>query len=99
MMNKIQIGDCEVREDLLYAYLQAVENVEEGRDTWRLDTVRATHHHALLKSLGLIEAGKSGRSDYRRNREKYKEFADALSTWKEKQMEKDRRVLDGNFRQ
>ena len=99
MMNKIQIGDCEVREDLLYAYLQAVENVEEGRDTWRLDTVRATHHHALLKSLGLIEAGKSGRSDYRRNREKYKEFADALSTWIEKQMEKDRIVLDGNFRQ
>ena len=99
MMNKIQIGDCEVREDLLYAYLQAVENVEEGRDTWRLDTVRATHHHALLKSLGLIEAGKSGRSDYRRNREKYKEFADALSPWIEKQMEKDRRVLDGNFRQ
>ena len=98
-MNKIQIGDCEVREDLLYAYLQAVENVEEGRDTWRLDTVRATDHHALLKSLGLIEAGKSGRSDYRRNREKYKEFADALSTWIEKQMEKDRRVLDGNFRQ
>lgn len=98
-MDKIQIGDCEVREDLLYAYLQAVENVEEGRDTWRLDTVRATHHHALLKSLGLIEAGKSGRSDYRRNREKYKEFADALSTWIEKQMEKDRRVLDGNFRQ
>ena len=99
MMNKIQIGDCEVREDLLYAYLQAVENVEEGRDTWRLDTVRATHHHALLKSLGLIEAGKSGRSDYRRNREKYKEFADALSPWIEKQMEKDRRVLDGTFRQ
>ena len=98
-MDKIQIGDCEVREDLLYAYLQAVENVEEGRDTWRLDTVRATHHHALLKSLGLIEAGKSGRSDYRRNREKYKEFADALSTWIEKQMEKDRSVLDGNFRQ
>ena len=99
MMNKIQIGDCEVREDLLYAYLQAVENVEEGRDTWRLDTVRATHHHALLKSLGLIEAGKSGRSDYRRNREKYKEFADALSIWLEKQIEKDRRTLDGNFRQ
>ena len=99
MMNKIQIGDCEVREDLLYAYLQAVENVAEGGDTWRLDTVRATHHHALLKSLGLIEVGKSGRSDYRRNREKYKEFADALSTWIEKQMEKDRRVLDGNFRQ
>ena len=99
MMNKIQIGDCEVREDLLYAYLQAVENVAEGGDTCRLDTVRATHHHALLKSLGLIEAGKSGRSDYRRNREKYKEFADALSTWIEKQMEKDRRVLDGNFRQ
>ena len=98
-MDKIQIGDCKVREDLLYAYLQAVENVEEGRDTWRLDTVRATHHHALLKSLGLIEAGKSGRSDYRRNREKYKEFADALSTWIEKQMEKDRRALDGNFRQ
>ena len=59
-MDKIQIGDCEVREDLLYAYLQAVENVAEGGDTWRLDTVRATHHHALLKSLGLIEAGKSG---------------------------------------
>ena len=98
-MDKIQIGDCKVREDLLYAYLQAVENVEEGRDTWRLDTVRATHHHALLKSLGLIEAGKSGRSDYRRNREKYKEFADALSIWLEKQIEKDRRTLDGNFRQ
>ena len=98
-MDKIQIGDCEVREDLLYAYLQAVENVEEGRDTWRLDTVRATHHHALLKSLGLIEAGKSRRSGYRRNRKKYKEFADALSTWIEKQMEKDRRALDGNFRQ
>ena len=99
MMNKIQIGDCEVREDLLYAYLQAVENVEEGRDTWRLDTVRATHHHALLKSLGLIEVGKSGRNEYRTNRKKYKEFADALSIWIEKQIEKDRRVLDGNFRQ
>ena len=98
-MNKIQIGDCEVREDLLYAYLQAVENVEEGRDTWRLDTVRATHHHALLKSLGLIEAGKSGRNEYRTNRKKYKEFADALSNWIEKQIEKDRRTLDGNFRQ
>ena len=98
-MNKIQIGDYEVREDLLYAYLQAVENVAEGGDTWRLDTVRATHHHALLKSLGLIEAGKSGRSDYRRNRKKYKEFAASLSTWIEKQIEKDRRALDGNFRQ
>jgi len=98
-MNKIQIGDCEVREDLLYAYLQAVENVAEGGDTWRLDTVRATHHHALLKSLGLIEAGKSGRNEYRTNRKKYKEFADALSTWIEKQIEKDRRTLDGNFRQ
>ena len=98
-MNKIQIGDCEVREDLLYAYLQAIENVAEGGDTWRLDTVRATHHHALLKSLGLIEAGKSGRNEYRTNRKKYKEFADALSTWIEKQIEKDRRTLDGNFRQ
>ena len=98
-MNKIQIGDCEVREDLLYAYLQAVENVAEGGDTWRLDTVRATHHHALLKSLGLIEAGKSGRNEYRTNRKKYKEFADALSIWIEKQIEKDRRMLDGNFRQ
>ena len=98
-MNKIQIGDCEVREDLLYAYLQAVENVAEGGDIWRLDTVRASHHHALLKSLGLIEAGKSGRNEYRTNRKKYKEFATSLSTWIEKQMEKDRRVLDGNFRQ
>ena len=98
-MDKIQIGECSVREDLLYAYLQAIENVEEGGDTWRLDTARATHHHALLKSLGLIEAGKSGRSDYRRNRKKYKEFAASLSTWIEKQMEKDRRALDGNFRQ
>ena len=92
-MNKIQIGDCEVREDLLYAYLQAVENVEEGGDVWRLDTIRATHHHALLKSLGLIEVGKSGRSDYRRNRKKYKEFAEALTIWIEKQIEKDRRRL------
>lgn len=98
-MNKIQIGDYEVREDLLYAYLQAVENVAEGGDTWRLDTVRATHHHALLKSLGLIEAGKSGRNEYRTNRKKYKEFAASLSIWLDKQIEKDRRILDGNFRQ
>ena len=98
-MDKIQIGDCEVREDLLYAYLQAVENVVEGGDIWKLDTARATHHHALLKSLGLIEVGKSGRNEYRTNRKKYKEFADALSIWIEKQIEKDRRVLDGNFRQ
>ena len=102
MMNKIQIGDCEVREDLLYAYLQAVENVEEGRDTWRLDTVRATHHHALLKSLGLAEDlidKKYRRNRYRRDEKKYKEFVDALSIWIEKQIEKDRRALDGNFRQ
>ena len=98
-MDKIQIGDCEVREDLLYAYLQAVENVEEGRDTWRLDTVRATHHHALLKSLRLVEPEKDGMKEYRKHKKKYKEFAASLSTWIEKQMEKDRRALDGNFRQ
>ena len=89
MMDKIQIGEYKVREDLLYAYLQAVENVAEGRDVWRLDTERATHHHTLLKSIKLTDT----------NRKKYKEFAASLSTWIEKQMEKDRRKLDGNFRQ
>ena len=87
MTSCIQIGEQTVREDLLYAYLQAVENVEEGNDTWRLDTIRATHHHTLLKSLGLVS--------FSRQR---KEFADALSTWIEKQIEKDRRKLYGNFR-
>ena len=106
MMDKIQIGDCEVREDLLYAYLQAIENVGdpssvcmEGVDTWRLDTERAICHYKMLKSLGLVERGKDGKREYYRNRKKYKEFADALSIWLEKQIEKDRRTLDGNFRQ
>ena len=97
-MDKIQIGECSVREDLLYAYLQAIENVEEGGDTWRLDTARATHHQALLKSLRLVEPEKDGMKEYRKHKKKYKEFAASLSTWIEKQMEKDRRALDGNFR-
>ena len=95
-----------VREDLLYAYLQAIENVGEpssvcmeGADTWRLDTERAVHHHRMLKSLGLVEPGKDGITEYRKHKKKYKEFAASLSVWLDKQIEKDRRKLDGNFRQ
>jgi hypothetical protein len=98
-MGKTQIGELMVSDDLLYAYLQSVEDVGEGVDVWRLDTERATNHHKLVKSLGLIEGCKIGRRDYFVNRKKYREFAASLSTWIEKQIEKDRRTLDGNFRQ
>ena len=70
MIEKIQIGKFKVRADLLYNYLQSVEDI--GFDTSHLsrfsvqslDDVRNKHHWKIVKSLGILgKADKIAQSD------------------------------------
>ena len=119
-MEKIQIGKFKVRADLLYNYLQSVEDI--GFDTSNchrtlqsLDQVRSRNHCRIVLSLGIlgkadkIAQSDDGRIDYNsddgrilkrkwiRKQKEVREFANDLANWIEKQCEKDRRTLFGNF--
>ena len=96
LIEKIQIGKFKVRADLLYNYLQSVEDI--GFDTSHLsrfsvqslDDVRNKHHWKIVKSLGILKADDEDNLHWKwiKNQKEVREFANDLANWIEKKYRK-----------